>query len=97
MDIVPTMCDYAQVPSPDVTGISLRPWIEKKAAQSREYVVCELLPFREQPHRQGRILRTRRFKYLAFTDGGRPEMLFDMDVDPGETKNLATIPIMRTS
>ncbi len=108
IDILPTMCDYAEVPSPEVTGVSLRPWIGKGVRthlperpggcfaqmspdpfSDRECVVCELMPFREQPHRLGRILRTSRFKYLAFTDGDRPEMLFDMRADPGETKNLA--------
>lgn len=118
VDIVPTLCDYSRVPCPEVTGISLRPWIETrkgdrslfseapegpsrqkgpvpfsaKPAPSRECVVCELMPFREQPQRMGRILRTSRFKYMAFTDGARPEMLFDMHADPGETKNLAYDP-----
>ncbi len=89
IDIVPTLCDYAQVAAPPVTGVSLRPWIEGTGDTKREYVVCELSPFRTQPRRQGRILRTHRFKYLAFTDGARPEMLFDMQADPGETRNLA--------
>lgn len=92
VDIVPTICDYAGLPAPEVTGVSLRPWIEKTGTASREYVVCELLPFREQPERKGRILRTSRFKYMAFTDGLRPEMLFDMQADPGETRNLASEP-----
>ena len=92
VDIIPTLCDYSRVPCPEVTGISLRPWIEKRETESRECVVCELMPFREQPQRMGRILRTSRFKYMAFTDGARPEMLFDMHADPGETKNLAFDP-----
>ena len=89
IDIVPTMCDYAGVPCPKVTGVSLRPWIEGKGGESRECVVCEIKPFREQPQRSGRMLRTSRFKYMAFSDGARSEMLFDMQADPGETKNLA--------
>ena len=92
IDIVPTMCDYAQVPCPKVTGVSLRPWIEKRTSQSRECIVCELMPFRKQPERKGRVLRTSRFKYHTFTDGARSEMLFDMHSDPGETKNLARDP-----
>lgn len=92
IDIVPTLCDYAGVPSPPVTGVSLRPWIDGREDLSRECVVCELTPFRTQPNRLGRILRTRRFKYMAFTDGARPEMLFDMQEDPGETHNLARQP-----
>ena len=89
IDVVPTLCDYAGVPSPEVTGVSLKPWIEQPDTAGRECVVCELKPFREQPERLGRVLRTTRFKYMTFTDGARPEMLFDMQADPGETKNLA--------
>ncbi|NOX57186.1 MAG: sulfatase-like hydrolase/transferase [Planctomycetes bacterium] len=90
IDIVPTLCDYADVPLPQpTTGISLRRWIERPDAGGREAVVIELAPFKKQPHRQGRIVRTRRFKYMTFTDGERPEALFDMQADPGETKNLA--------
>ena len=92
VDIVPTVCDYAKVPCPGLTGVSLRPWVEGRTTESRECVVCEILPFREQPQRMGRVLRTSRFKYHAFTDGARPEMLFDMHADPGETKNLACDP-----
>jgi arylsulfatase A-like enzyme len=96
IDIVPTLCDFAGVPCPPVTGISLRPWIDGDqlpgTAVSREHIVCQLAPFRTHPQRQGRIVRTQRYKYVAFTDGARPEMLFDMQADPGETDNLAFQP-----
>lgn len=90
IDIVPTVCDYADVTLPKpVTGVSLRPIIEDPTASGRGFAVCELSPFRTQPHRKGRVLRTTQYKYIAFTDGERPEMLFDMHDDPGETRNLA--------
>ena len=38
------------------------------------------------------MLRTARYKYLVFSHGQRPEMLFDMEADPGETDNLAYRP-----
>ena len=38
------------------------------------------------------MLRTARYKYLVFSHGRRPEMLFDMEADPGETNNLADQP-----
>ena len=41
------------------------------------------------------MLRTRRYKYVAFSEGHNPEMLFDLDADPGETKNLARNPATR--
>jgi hypothetical protein len=38
---------------------------------------------------QGRMLRTRRDKYVVFSRGRNPEMFFDLEEDPGETRNLA--------
>ena len=35
------------------------------------------------------MLRTRRFKYMAYSRGANPEQLFDLENDPGETRNLA--------
>ena len=90
IDIVPTVCDYAGVTlTKPLTGVSLRPIIEDPEAPGRGYAVCELSPFRTQPHRKARVLRTTQYKYIAFTDGERPEMLFDMQDDPGESRNLA--------
>ncbi len=87
-DIVPTLCDYAGAPPPSrVAGTSLRPAIQGKPL-GREVVVCELadLGFAD---RAGRMLRTDRYKYVAFNGGARPEQLFDLDLDPGEVRNLA--------
>ena len=87
-DILPTLCDYAGIPSPSrVTGTSLRPAI-RGGRWEREFVVSELsdLGF---PDRQGRMLRTDRYKYVVFNGGERPEQLFDLDLDPGEVNNLA--------
>ena len=38
------------------------------------------------------MIRTGRYKYLAFSAGADPEMLFDLDRDPLETTNLAKAP-----
>ena len=35
------------------------------------------------------MLRSARYKYMAFSSGLRPEQLFDMVEDRGETRNLA--------
>ncbi len=90
IDVVPTLCDYADVRPPEnLTGTSLRPWIEDPKSPGREFVVSELQPFPKQPDRRGRMVRTDRYKYVAFSDGRDPEMLFDLKADPGETRNLA--------
>jgi arylsulfatase A-like enzyme len=90
IDIMPTLCDYAGVePPPGLHGQSLRPVFEGTTVPRREFVVTELLPDLKRTELKGRMLRTQRFKYLVFSHGARPEMLFDLANDPGETKNLA--------
>ncbi|MDE0126822.1 MAG: sulfatase-like hydrolase/transferase [Bryobacterales bacterium] len=91
VDILPTLCDYAGVPAPSrVTGRTLRPAIRGEAFD-RRFVVSELsdLGF---PGREGRMVRTERYKYVAFNGGERPEQFFDLDLDPGEVSNLAGDP-----
>lgn len=88
LDIVPTLCDYAGVkPPPLMRGISLRGAIEG-AANPRPFIVSEQSGFGGDD-RQGRMLRTQRYKYVVYSGGARPEQLFDMIHDPGETLNLA--------
>ena len=40
--------------------------------------------------------RTQRYKYIAFSHGQNNEQLFDLQNDPGETKNLAGEAEMKT-
>ncbi len=54
----------------------------------REYVVSELSFFRDLK-REGRMVRSARYKYVCFNAGARAEQLFDLERDPGETRNLA--------
>jgi arylsulfatase A-like enzyme len=90
VDILPTICDFAGVPIPDsLAGISLKPIILDPTLPGREYVVSELQPDTKDPAKLGRMLRTRRYKYIAFSHGRNPEMLFDMEADRGEMRNLA--------
>jgi choline-sulfatase len=93
VDILPTICDYAGVrPLKGVTGGSLRPLIEDPDLPGRDFVVSELYPDPKCPEMQARMLRTRRYKYVAFSEGRNREMLFDLYADPGEMRNLALIP-----
>ncbi len=92
IDILPTMCDYAEIEPPaGVRGISLRPFIEGREARGHEFVVGEISRFGIR-ERQGRMLRTKRYKYIVFNGGENPEQLFDLSQDPGETRNLAREP-----
>ena len=91
IDMLPTLCDYAGIPQPvGVRGRSLRDAIAGRD-WNREFVVSELSHFGGE-NRQGRMLRTSRYKYVAFNGGARPEQLFDLQLDPGEVSNLAYVP-----
>ena len=86
-DILPTFCDYAGLPMPkDLRGESLRSAVEGRPL-SRKIAVSELRYGDEK--REGRMLRSAQYKYVAFNGGARPHQLFDLSVDPGETQNLA--------
>ena len=89
MDVLPTLCDYAGISVPgDVTGRSLRHAIEDRA--SREFIVIELHPDTEDHGFAARIVVSQHHKYVAFSEGAPRELLFDLEADPGETRDLAT-------
>jgi arylsulfatase A-like enzyme len=81
LDVMATLCDYAGVAPPETShGLSLRPLLENRSAEWRRFVVSEFMV-------DGRMVRSPRYKYVAFK-GDPVEMLFDMEADPWETKNL---------
>jgi choline-sulfatase len=83
VDIFPTICDFAGIAlPPDQRGYSLRPLIEGKRTEWREFVAAESFV-------NGRMIRTQDFKYIMYK-GDPIEQLFDMKNDPWEIKNLAT-------
>jgi arylsulfatase A-like enzyme len=92
IDILPTMCDYAAVSCPDVTGLSLRPIVDNPEGHLRDHVVSELHPDPSNLDMQARMLRSNHHKYITFSEGDTPEQLFDLVSDPGETTNLVTDP-----
>ena len=82
LDILPTVCDYAGLKTPaNVWGRTLRPLLEGKGTAWREFVPAEVTI-------TGRMIRTPRYKYITYKRDP-VEQLFDMQADPGETKNLA--------
>jgi len=83
MDIMPTVCEYAQIATPpNMRGQSLKPLLEGKSVPWRSHIVTEI------PKNVGRMVRTERYKYVTYLNDP-VEQLFDMDEDPGETVNLA--------
>ncbi len=100
LDIMPTICDYAGAKVPGkCKGVSLRGIAEgNRPRKKRKYVACSsrfVQDLREDGgpiNLEGRMIRTKDFKYYIFDQGKRPEMLIDMKNDPSEMENLAGNP-----
>ncbi|NUQ64621.1 MAG: sulfatase-like hydrolase/transferase [Pirellulales bacterium] len=92
LDVLPTVCDYVGVqPPPRIRGASLRGVIEKPELPGHEFVVSEMARGGQGDPGRSFMLRTKKYKYLSFpAAGANPiELLFDLDTDPNETKDLA--------
>jgi arylsulfatase A-like enzyme len=83
LDLVPTLCDYASIaPPPGMKGVSLRQFLEKGEVPERPFVGMQCLGGR------GYAIRSQRFKYIRYREDP-VDQFFDMQADPGETRNLA--------
>jgi arylsulfatase A-like enzyme len=83
-DIMPTILDYCGVPIPKtVEGKSLRPQIERKKSKKRDYI--HIVSVGNHALTNGKI------KYCWFGADGT-ELLFNLDKDPRECKDLSTNP-----
>ncbi|WDE97407.1 sulfatase-like hydrolase/transferase [Lentisphaera profundi] len=90
LDLIPTLCDYAGIKPPnDLIGQSLKPLMYDKKL-GREYVVSEteFANYDVSYNIKGRMLRTDRYKYVAYDVGNKKEQFFDLKKDPGEMNNL---------
>lgn len=91
IDLMPTVCGFAGIRlTQGTTGFDLGPALTGGAV-SRKFVVSELSEYGKDD-RQGRMLRSDRYKYVAFNGGANREQLFDLELDPGEMQNLARQP-----
>lgn len=90
LDLMPTLCAFAGIAPPRLTTAqNLRPALEGRPNESRRYLGIEM-----SVRAVGRVLRSARFKYAAF-EKEPVEQLFDLQRDPGETRNLAGQPRYR--
>jgi arylsulfatase A-like enzyme len=84
-DLYPTVCDLAGVPvPPGVTGTSFKPVLQGQTETAHPFVVGY---FRDRQ----RMIRTERWKLIHYPHLGRWQ-LFDLQDDPGETRDLAGDP-----
>lgn len=103
VDIGPTLLDYAGIAVPDrFAGTSLRPIVQGKVKEDpRDYIVVQNRMVQCVPidgvslKPDGRMVRSRRYKYCLYSEGRRRESLVDMEADPLETVNRAGDPALR--
>jgi len=86
VDVYPTLCDLAGAPIPaGLAGESLLPLCRgEDAGPRKQRARCDFLPGGGRT--SFRMVRDRRWKYAEFPEG--PPVLFDLQEDPGETRNL---------
>ncbi len=99
LDLLPTICDYAGTSVPQgCLGRSIRPLAEGRPVTAwRRYVVSETsfgnwADVGQADFPKARMVRTERYKYIAYDRGRRREQLIDMEADPGEMENLIDRP-----
>lgn len=82
LDMLPTICDYAETDAPsELSGMSIRPLAEGRSLDDwREYLRIE--------SRLAEAVLKKEFKYVRYDDGDNDEQLYDLDEDPGETRNV---------
>lgn len=92
VDIMPTVCSIAGVnPPAGIRGIDLT----GKLPGSRECAFASMYPVTGGTVEEWRMARTDRYKYVACSIGQVREALFELALDPGETRNIAGEPAMQ--
>ena len=85
LDLFPTLSDLTGLPSPGgLDGVSLAPALDDPQAVARTAAISRWY--------DGASVRTSRFRYTDWRDESgtvNARMLFDLDVDPDETRNVS--------
>lgn len=86
LDLLPTICDYAGAEIPeDLLGRSIRPLLEQG----------DNAPWREHLQLESQVgfgVVQQRYKYVMCHFGKNAEQLYDLELDPFETRNFADDP-----
>lgn len=97
LDLIPTFCDYAGVDPPKhAEGRSIRPLLRSAGIRSataspewRDYLAVEAI--------YSRMIVGRRYSYALYDEGRNREQLYDLDKDPGQMRNHAGDPTVRST
>ena len=86
VDLYPTLSDACQIPiPPQLEGISLMPLIKQPTRPWKTAAFSQKVP--------GNSIRTDRYRYIEWgRNRSRGVELYDYDVDPHETINIANLP-----
>lgn len=84
VDLLPTMCELAQIPIPtNGDGVSVAKLIKGETSDlNRNYLYLEGDGFTQ-------VIEKNRYKYTRFDLPGNPEILIDLQTDPGELVNVS--------
>ncbi|TWU33232.1 sulfatase family protein [Novipirellula artificiosorum] len=97
IDIAPTLLSMGSVEVPSVMqGRDFAPFLRDAAIEGRREWFYEHTYNTKRPRRpiaKSEGVRTERWKYIRYTEHDPPyEQLFDLTRDPGEQRNLASVP-----
>jgi arylsulfatase A-like enzyme len=85
LDLYRTLADLAGLtPNTDIEGTSLRPMLDDPRVTVKPYAFTKV--------RAGYAVRSERWRYVEWSGGEAGAQLYDMERDPGETRNLAADP-----
>lgn len=92
-DLFPTLFDAAGIEAPaHLKGLSALPAAQgRRDAPAHPFIIAQnnlQTRYGERAVSAGRMLRSPRYKYIRYNNGAHPEQLFDMEVDPLETRSL---------
>jgi arylsulfatase A-like enzyme len=83
LDLMPTCCAFAET-SPQ-EGLRAQVMSPSMTGTGHPFVVSETKLFGDV---YGRMLTSGQYKYIVYSEGHKPEQLFDLEADPGEMTNL---------
>jgi len=83
LDLIPTLCDFSGIDKPkELAGVSIRPLLEGEEPQTWRHS----LPVESEI---GRMIISKRYKYIVYDKGKKEEQLLDLQESPWEMHNVA--------